>query len=338
MADVAREAGVSVSTVSRALANHPRVRASTKQLVELAVKRLGYEADPVLSALVKRRWQGDHKRSSRHVALLYQGSLKRDFRESILKQADKNSIILSEFNLLNFKDNRHLVRLLKARGVEGIIICVTGPVHDWAIPWDDFYCLAIGAVHSPFTQIVTDYFSAVHTAVSRVLAYGYRRLGFIQLYHNNPAIDIRQTACFYYHRCQVAETSDYTPSILRLNSRHSGKLSTEESVHLVRDWYDEHKPDAIIDATFTALGNLRSTGVRFPEDCGYVTLFLHNNDEAGEIAAIDEKMGLQGKWAIEMISSIMLSGARGIPASPPRLVTPCGWFDGKTLPRINQHS
>ena len=40
--EIAKECGVSVSTVSRALNNHPDINAETKKIVNDAIERLGY--------------------------------------------------------------------------------------------------------------------------------------------------------------------------------------------------------------------------------------------------------------------------------------------------------
>lgn len=54
MKDVAREAGVSASTVSRVLTGHIRVAAAKRDAVERACKRLGYQPDGLAAALRSR--------------------------------------------------------------------------------------------------------------------------------------------------------------------------------------------------------------------------------------------------------------------------------------------
>jgi DNA-binding LacI/PurR family transcriptional regulator len=57
MADVAREAGVSIMTVSRVLHGHPNVAPTTRRDVERAVQRLGYRPNATARALVTGRTQ-----------------------------------------------------------------------------------------------------------------------------------------------------------------------------------------------------------------------------------------------------------------------------------------
>jgi len=53
--DVARQAGVSITTVSRALSGHPHVRVEVRERVALAVRALGYSPDRVASGLRTRK-------------------------------------------------------------------------------------------------------------------------------------------------------------------------------------------------------------------------------------------------------------------------------------------
>ena len=68
MADIARKAGVHVTTVSLALRNHPRLPASTRERIQALAKELGYVPDPFLRALVTyrgtNRWSGATRRRS----------------------------------------------------------------------------------------------------------------------------------------------------------------------------------------------------------------------------------------------------------------------------------
>ena len=53
--DVARHAGVSISTVSRVLNGTARVNSDMKQRVEAAIEALAYQPDPAARSLRTRR-------------------------------------------------------------------------------------------------------------------------------------------------------------------------------------------------------------------------------------------------------------------------------------------
>ncbi len=56
--DVAKKAGVHISTVSLALRNHPRIPVETRNRIHKIAKELGYTPDPMLSALANYRERG----------------------------------------------------------------------------------------------------------------------------------------------------------------------------------------------------------------------------------------------------------------------------------------
>jgi LacI family transcriptional regulator len=62
LADVARAAGVSLSTASLAIRGHRRVATATRQRVLDAARKLGWRPDPLVSALAERRWRGHGSR------------------------------------------------------------------------------------------------------------------------------------------------------------------------------------------------------------------------------------------------------------------------------------
>lgn len=55
--DVARLAQTSTGTVSRVLNNHPAVAEATRQRVQQAIAKLGFQADEHAVWLSRQRWQ-----------------------------------------------------------------------------------------------------------------------------------------------------------------------------------------------------------------------------------------------------------------------------------------
>ncbi|MEI6890903.1 MAG: LacI family DNA-binding transcriptional regulator, partial [Pontiella sp.] len=55
--DIAHHAGVSASTVSRALQNDPRITKAVRKKILLVSQKLGYQPDPSISALINYRWK-----------------------------------------------------------------------------------------------------------------------------------------------------------------------------------------------------------------------------------------------------------------------------------------
>jgi len=58
MKQIATQAGVSQAAVSLSLANHPRISALTRARVQAVARRLGYQPNPYVSALMRSRRRG----------------------------------------------------------------------------------------------------------------------------------------------------------------------------------------------------------------------------------------------------------------------------------------
>ncbi len=81
MADVAQEAGVSPSTVSRALRNDPRISAETRERVGVIVERLGYLPNPMVSTLMAARRTGVEATGMSTIALITDYGGEKTWRE-----------------------------------------------------------------------------------------------------------------------------------------------------------------------------------------------------------------------------------------------------------------
>lgn len=122
--DVAAEAGVAISTVSKVLNNYPGVSNSTKDKVNEAVQRLGFTPNAVAAAL-------SSKRSGRIALLMNMGSrtgaideinmqyLSGAIRASLEYKLDAVTIF---FNMIEDMDLDTLVTYLKSQSIEGLVI------------------------------------------------------------------------------------------------------------------------------------------------------------------------------------------------------------------------
>ncbi|MGH8868071.1 MAG: LacI family DNA-binding transcriptional regulator [Actinomycetes bacterium] len=115
--DVAREAGVATSTVSRAFSNPDRVNALTREHVEDVAQRLGYAPNPLARAL--------HSGRTRTAALLVPDITNPHFF-GIIRGAERRAntagftLVLVETEESGEREARHVERL--TRGVDGFVL------------------------------------------------------------------------------------------------------------------------------------------------------------------------------------------------------------------------
>jgi LacI family transcriptional regulator len=127
--DIATEVGMSVSSVSRALSDHPHISEDTKVKVSAAAKRLGYRYNALAAAL----------RSSRSKTIgLIVPRISMPFQAAVIT-AIQNRLQTFGYNLMIFQSNespeleKKIVNLLMGTQVEGLIVSVTLYTKDYQI-------------------------------------------------------------------------------------------------------------------------------------------------------------------------------------------------------------
>jgi LacI family transcriptional regulator len=118
--DIAREAGVAASTVSRALTHPQRVNNRTREHIEQVADRLGYRPNPIARALPSGRTQT--------VALLVSDITNPHFFD-VIRGAERGTtaagytLILANSEESGEAEQRHVERL--ARGVDGFVLAAS---------------------------------------------------------------------------------------------------------------------------------------------------------------------------------------------------------------------
>lgn len=152
--DVAREAGVSLATVSRVINNSPYVKPSTRQRVQETMERLGYEPNLVASALMTKR--------TRLLALLVPDISNPFFAEVAWGVEDAAANLNYNCVICNVGDDTQkqagYVNVLRRKGIDGIIFATAAH--------DDRLVLSLSKRQYPITLMARDVPSA---AVNRVL-------------------------------------------------------------------------------------------------------------------------------------------------------------------------
>lgn len=122
--DVAAEAGVAISTVSKVLNNYPGISIKTKEKVNSAVAKLGFTPNAVAAAL-------SSKMSGRIALIMKMGSMAQSIDEINVRYMSGAIEAALEygldpvtifFNMIEDMDVDTLVSYLKSQSIEGIII------------------------------------------------------------------------------------------------------------------------------------------------------------------------------------------------------------------------
>ncbi|PWF99600.1 catabolite control protein A [Levilactobacillus bambusae] len=177
--DVAREAGVSMATVSRVVNGNPNVKPATRKKVLDVIDRLDYRPNAVARGLASK------KTTTVGVIIpdvtnIYFASLARGIDDIAMMY--KYNIILTNSDENSGKEVQVLNTLL-AKQVDGVIFMGNNVSPELKAEFDRSRTPIVlaGSVDPTNTQpsVSIDYKAAVHEGVARMLKRGYKRVAFV---------------------------------------------------------------------------------------------------------------------------------------------------------------
>lgn len=181
--DVARHAGVSPSTVSRVIANHPRISQQTKRRVRAAMRELNYHPNAIARSLVRQRAQTIGVAMARSA----EAALANPFFPEVLRgigsvaQASKYSILLPAAGT-HEDERRQCMELLRERRVDGIILLGSRADDPFIeeLHAEGYPFVVIGRVETDgISYVNNDNVAAAFEATRHLIDLGHRRIAFI---------------------------------------------------------------------------------------------------------------------------------------------------------------
>ena len=181
--DIARECGVSLSTVSLVLNNNPRISVATREKVLASVARHQYQPNAFARSLASK--------SSRAISVvvphlnhvfadIYFGEIVSGIYE---RASELDYKVLLDVANLNFLQTAEHLRLLKSRRVDGALFVGSSVYDDYLLPLAEspYPCLLVNH-HFPQADlncVEADYIETARMACRHLLELGHRRIGLI---------------------------------------------------------------------------------------------------------------------------------------------------------------
>ncbi len=304
--DIANEIGVTASTVSRALNNHPRISATTKKMVLQAAKAINYKPNRIAAALR----QGKSK-----LLGIIVPTINRNFFSSIVRGIEEHAnaldykVMISQSYDDYKKEVETIDALLDAR-VDGIMVSLGKNTHEFGhfdsviqkgIPLVFFDRTADELLASQVT--INDYESA-YQATEHLIEQGYR-----QIVHFTSHIKIG----IYLERLRgykqaLSDNGIKFDQNLIVESNMQLEGGQKSASHLLKN-------KIVFDAIFSAsdyaivgaLQELKKNHVRVPEDVGLVGFSNEPFTAFTEppLSTVDQKAIEMGKVAAELFFELI---------------------------------
>ncbi len=329
---LARAAGVSVSTASRALHNHPVISAAVRRKIQALARRRGYAINPLVAQVYSEARSG---RGFRHLGTLafitswdtpdwWKGHpTLRGFRDGVVNRARQSGLAIDEFwaHEPGLK-GRRLTQILRTRGIGGLVLApVPGRTASELLDWKYFSAALVGeSVRTPrLNRAVPNQRHAAQLAIRELTQLGYRRLGLVlrRRYHAMTDFNLLATFLLLQHGVPAA---DLVPVAMPDEWTEENFLA----------WFRRHRPDAIVGVVGPVREWLARAGVRCPRDVGLVSLDWDEETQP-EFAAVDQNALAVGAAAVDLVLGQMRQNERGIPAIPQTVLVDSVWRPGASV-------
>lgn len=180
--DVAKELGVSISTVSRALNNNPKISADTTKKVKQMAEKLGFQKNALASGLMTNK--------TKTIGVIVPQINREFFAQTVRSIEDTAfemgfSVMICQSHDSYVKEKANINTLMSSR-VDGVIVSLALETTDLkhfekAIDADIpvVFFDRVGLELPNTTKILVDNFSSAHKATSHLIQQGYKHIGYI---------------------------------------------------------------------------------------------------------------------------------------------------------------
>lgn len=330
--DIAREVGLSSSTVSLALRGVGRMTPETREKVLTVAREMGYRPHPLLARAFSLMRQPEEQRYRETLAFITEWEPLKGHKNqketfnAALDRANSLGYKLENFVLSgNPAEHRRLSRKLRAQGIRGVIIDsrLSHPQPRLYLEWRNFAAVELGqTLWHPrnLHHIGTAGYKKTLQALHLLKRVGYRRIGMAVEPAQNRHHHGVYFAAYLYTQLRQAPKN-------RMPIFDSAGPWTEASFQA---WVRQYQPDvlyihAVMGETIRAW--LAAMNLRVPED---ISLFCANAQDE-HWSGLRRDCGGIGRAGVEMVSLLVAANELGIPRSPRSWICDEFWQPGKTL-------
>lgn len=342
--DVAREAGVSHVTVSRALRNDPTISDARRREIKQLAAKMGYRPDPALAALAAYRFANQSHRIQSALGWVNhweQPEQLRGYREfdnywhGAIQAAENLGYHLDDLRWTQDISARRFEKILTTRNVRGVLIPPHRKPPDWGeLDWRKFSVVRFGlSVREPDSHLVTsDQLRATVMAIQKISSYGYRRIGMVVGAELDRNIGGNYTGGFF--AAQKLFKQDSALSLLLVDSEaapheEESPKTTARLKNSLSVWLARNKLDALLTADPRVPGLICELGYRIPQDIAVAGTSI---SDIPVDAGINQNGEMIGRIAVQTLVSQINLNERGEPVAPCRILIESSWQDGKSLP------
>lgn len=300
--DIAKQAGVSIATVSRVFSGNTRVASATRERVFAVAEALGYEPNVSARSLARK--------STQLVAAVVPMLTSYFFMEVIRGVQDR--LAESDYDLLVFTSrspehvDAQLIRAAQKGRADGLLLCSTPLTPDRAesLKASGSPVVLVDSVHPDFDSVAVNNREGGYTAAKHLIAQGYERIALIAPNSVSvPGVErrtgyedaLREAGRAVDDRLVVTSEDEEQHGY----TREAGYAAMQRLLRLPQP------PDAVFAASdvqaLGALKAIREAGLRVPDDIALVGFDDIRTSAYVGLSTLSQPMYEMGKVAIDKL-------------------------------------
>ncbi|STX06489.1 LacI family DNA-binding transcriptional regulator [Kocuria rosea] len=308
LSDVARAAGVSSATASRALGDKPGVSAATRSRVLAVAAELQYVVSPAASQLAT----GSRGRVAvvvPHLSRWFFGALLEGL-ENGLRRAELDVLL---YQVATREDREHFFERLPARRKVDAVVVLAFPVDEaeqQRLALMGVNILGAGGRIASYPCVSVDDHAAARQALDHLLFLGHRRIGMI------AAVDPDSPEWMH----GMGRTDAYYAALAEAEIEPDPQLVatvpwgiTHGADAMAQLLSMRHPPTAVYahsdEIAFGALATLRRAGVRVPEDMSVIGIDDHPLADLADLTTVAQPVVEQGELVAQLVIDTLLGEA-----------------------------
>ncbi|WP_214808388.1 MULTISPECIES: LacI family DNA-binding transcriptional regulator [unclassified Exiguobacterium] len=289
--DLAHEANVSVTTVSRVLNDHPYVAEEKRRAVKEAILKLGYIRNQTAVHLSTGRTKTigvmlpfvDHPY---HAAIL----------QGIAKSAFEDAYRFLTWQTNYFEEHeRTVLRALAQREVDGLIIVSHSLAVSEILSYEQYGPIVFCELHEYVSSVYINHYTAFCKGLTALQQLGHHQIGICLGRADSTNSRARKQA---YHDLVEPNSNDWV---------YEQTLTIEDGTRVAEHWLSQkQRPSAIMTTSdHVAAGliiALRKRGYRIPEDLSVIGFDGSDLAEVLDLTTIAIPYGLIGQQAFSLVT------------------------------------
>ncbi len=219
-------------------------------------------------------------------------------------------------------------RILRARGIEAVILDPHDNAHYYELDLTHFACAAtcVYEVTNPPIHRATLYREeTVYAALHHLHQQGYRRIGFTIRHVDTDDVDqIRPFLAGYLtYQALDAAAADRMPVF-------SNEPDNSWNDKAARRWLREHRPELVLAMDLRIRPSIEAAGLRVPQDLALA--YIDWVPEQAPMAGINSRRDRTAAHALELVDTQLRRNERGYPEMAKVVFVKGEWVPGATVP------